>query len=155
MVKSGLASALLRSARGYESKEETEHFRFPHAVVAVQSLGRVRLFVTPWTAALQASLSFTISQSFLKLTSTESVRPSNHLIFCCPLPLLPSVFPSIRVFSDESALPIRWSKYWSFSISPCNEYLWLVSFRNAGLISLQSKGLSRVFQNHSSSQLWC
>ena len=129
MVKSGLASALLRSARGYESKEETEHFRFPHAVVAVQSLGRVRLFVTPWTAALQASLSFTISQSVLKLMSIESLMPSNHLILCCPLLLLFSAFPSIKVFSSELALHIRWPKYWSFSISPCNEYSELISFQ--------------------------
>ena len=96
--------------------------------VAVQLLGHVRLFVTPWIAAHQASLSFAISWSLLKLMSTESTMPSNHLILCCPLLLPLSVFPSIRVFSSESALHIRWPKYWSFSfsISPFNEYsgLW-------------------------------
>ena len=98
--------------------------------VVVQSLSCVPLFVTPWTAAYQASLSFTISQSLLKLMSIESVMPSNHLILCCPL-LLPSIFPSIRVFSNESVLPIRWPKYWSFSfsISPSNVYSGLISFR--------------------------
>ena len=93
-------------------------------VVVVQSLSHVRLFVTLWTIACQASLSFTISQSSLKLMSIESVMPSNHLILCCPLRLLPSIFPSIRIFSSESALHIRWPKYWnfSFSISPSNKY---------------------------------
>ena len=94
----------------------------------VQSLSHVRLFVTPWTAACQASLSFTISQSLLKLMSIESVMPSNQLIFCHTLLLLPSVFPSIRVFSNESALCIRWPKYWRFGISPSNEYSGLISF---------------------------
>ena len=91
-------------------------------VVDVQSLSHVRLFATPWTAAHQASLSITSSQSFLKLISIESVMSSNHLILCCPLLLLPSIFPSIRVFSNESALPI------SFNISPSNEYSGLISF---------------------------
>ena len=96
----------------------------------VQLLSCVRLFVTPWTAADQASLSFTISRSLLKLLSIESVMPSN-LILCCPLLLLPSIFPSIRVFSNESALHIRWPEYWSFnfSISPSSEYSELISFR--------------------------
>ena len=94
-----------------------------------QSLSRVRLFVTPWTAAHQALLSITNSWSLLKLISIKSVMPSNHLILCHPLLLLPSVFPSIRVFSNESVLPIRWPKYWSFSISPSNEYSGLISFR--------------------------
>ena len=100
-------------------------------VVDVQSLSRVQLFVTPWTAARQAPLSFTISWSWLKLMSIESVMPSNYLILCCPLLLLPSIFPSIRVFSSELALHIRWSKYWSFSFSniPFNEYSGLISFR--------------------------
>ena len=91
---------------------------------SVQSLSRVQLFVTPWTAAHQASLSITNSWSLLKLMSIESVMPSNHLILCCPLLLLPSIFPSIRVFSKDSVLHIRWPKYWSFSfnISPSNEY---------------------------------
>ena len=95
---------------------------------AVQSLSCVRLFATSWTAAHQAFLSFTISWSLLKLMSTESVMPSNHLILC-PLLLLPSIFPSIRVFSSDSTLHIRWPKYWSFSISPPNEYSGLISFR--------------------------
>ena len=91
-----------------------------------QSLSHVRLFATPWTAAHQASLSIANSCSLLKLISIESVMPSNHLILCCPLLLLPSIFPSIRVFSNESVLLIRWPKYWSFSfsISPSNEYSW-------------------------------
>ena len=116
---------------------------------SVQLLSHVRLFKTPWTAAFQASLSITNSQSLLKLMSIESVMPSNHLILCHPLLLLPSVFPSIRVFSNESVLPIRWPKYqsFSFSISPSNEYSELISFRTDALISLQSKGLSRVFSN--------
>ena len=98
--------------------------------VVVQSFSCVQLFVTPWTAACQASL-FIISQSMLKLMSIESVIPSNHLILCCPLLLLSSIFPSIRVFSNESALHIRWPKYWSFSfsISSSNEYSGLISFR--------------------------
>ena len=83
----------------------------------------------PWTAARQASLSFTISQRLLKLMSIESMMLSNHLILCCPLLLLPSIFPSIKVFSSELALCIRWLKYWSFSLSPCNEYSVLISFR--------------------------
>ena len=97
---------------------------------SVQSLSRVRLFSTPWTAAYQASLSITNSQSSPKLMSIESVMPSNHLILCCPLLLLPSIFPSIRVFSNESALYIRWPEYWSFSfnISPSNEHSGLISF---------------------------
>ena len=101
------------------------------AAAAVWSLSCVRLFVTPWTAARQASLSFTISQSFLKLMSFELVIPSNHLILCHPLLLLPSVFPSIKVFSNESAFRIRWPKFWSFSfsISPSKEYSGLISFR--------------------------
>ena len=100
-----------------------------HAVQSVQSLSRVRLFATPWTAARQGSLSITNSRSLRKPISTESVMPSNHLILCHPLLLPPSIFPSIRVFSNESVLLIRWSKYWSFSfsISSCNEYSGLIS----------------------------
>ena len=100
-------------------------------IIVVQSLSRVRLFAIPWTAACQASLSFTISQSLLKLMCIRSVMPSNHLILCRSLLLLPSMFPRIRVFSNESALCIRWPKYWgsSFSISPANEYSRLISFR--------------------------
>ena len=115
----------------------------------VQSLSCVWLFATPWTAACQASLSFTISQSLLKLMSIESVMPSNHLILCCPLLLLLSIFPRIRVFSSESAFPIRWPKYWvsgSASVLPMNIQDW-PPLAWTGWISLQSKGLSRVFSN--------
>ena len=116
---------------------------------SVQSLTQVQLFVTPWTATCQASLSITSFQSLLKLLSIESVMPSNHLILCRPLLLRPSIFPSIRVCSNESVLHIRWPKYWSFSfsISPSNEYSGLISLGLTGLISLQSNGLSRVFSN--------
>ena len=105
--------------------------QIPTQFSSVQLLSRIRLFATPWTAAHQASLSITNSQSLLKFTSIELVMPSNHLILCHPLLLLPSIFPSIRVFSNESVLRIRWPKYWSFSfsISPSNEYSGLVSFR--------------------------
>ena len=116
-------------------------------IVVVQSLSCVPLFETPWTAACQASLSFANSWSLLKLMSIELVMPSNHLILCRPLLLLPSVFPSIRVFSSESALCIRWPKYcsFSFSISPSGGYSGLIPAGLTGLISLLSKGLSRVF----------
>ena len=109
------------------SQASAEHADFS----SVQSLSRVRLFVTPWAAARQASLSITNSRSLLRLMSIESVMPSNHLILCRPLFLLPSVFPSITVFSSESVLHIRWPKYWSFSvsISLSNEYSGLISFR--------------------------
>ena len=98
---------------------------------SIQSLSPVRLFATPWIAARQASQSITNSWSLLKLMFIELVMPSNHLIFCCPLLLLPSIFPSIRVFSKESVLCIRWPKYWSFSfrLCPSNEYSGLISFR--------------------------
>ena len=98
-------------------------------VFAFQLLSHVWLFVTPWTTACQAPLSFTISQSLLQFMSLELVVVSNHLILCCPLLLLPSAFPSIRVFSSEPTVHIRWPKYWSFSISPSNEYSRLTSFR--------------------------
>ena len=116
---------------------------------SVQSLSCVLLFVTPRTTARQASLSITSSRSLPKPLSVESVIPSNHLILCHPFIFLPSVFPSIRVFSNESALCIRWPKYWSFSfsISPSNEYSGLISFRIDWFVSWQSKGLSRVFSN--------
>ena len=115
----------------------------------VQSLSCVRLFATPWAAARQASLSITNSRSLLKLTSIESVMPSNHLILCCPLLLLPSILPSIRVFSKESVFHIRWPKYqsFSFSISPSNEYSGLISFRMDWFKLLAVQGLSRVFSN--------
>ena len=115
---------------------------------SVQSLSHARLLVTLWTAAWQASLSITNSQSLFKLMSIESVMTSNHLILCHPLLLPPSIFPSIRVFSSESVLRIRWPKYCSyFSISPSNEYSGLISFRMDWLDLLLSKGLSRVFSN--------
>ena len=98
-------------------------------VVVVEPLSHVRLFASPWTAARQASLSSAVSQSLLKFMSIELVMPSNHLILCHPLLLLPSIFPSIRVYSGESILPIRWSKYLSFSVSTSKEYSGLVSFR--------------------------
>ena len=116
-------------------------------------LSRVRLYVTPWTAAHQASLSITNSQSLLKLMSIESVMPCNYLILYCPLLLPPSNFSSISVFSNESVLCIRWPKYWSFSfsISPCNEYLGLISFRMEKLDLLTVQGmLKSLFQHHSS-----
>ena len=119
-----------------------------HLRHVVQSLSRVQLFVTTWTAAHQASLPFTISRSLLKLMSIELMMLPNHLILCHPLLLLPSVFPNIRVFSDEPALRIRWPKYWSFSfsISPSNEYLGF-PLGLTGLIPMLSKRLSRVFSN--------
>ena len=115
---------------------------------SVQLLSRIRLFVTPWTTAFQAYLSITNSWSLLKLMSIELVMPSNHLILCHPLLLLPSICPSVRVFSNESVFCIRWPKYWSFSfsISPSNEYSGLISFRMHWLDLLQSKELWRVFR---------
>ena len=120
---------------------------------SVQLLSHVRFFATPWTAAHQASLSITNSQSLLKLMSIETVMPSNHLILCHPLLHSPSVFPSIRVFSNESALRIRWPKFWSFSfyISPSNEYSGLISFRMYWLDLLSVQGtLKNLLQHHSS-----
>ena len=141
-------------------------FQETHSIISVQSIGHVRRLATSWTTAPQASLSITNSRSLLKLTSIESVMPSNHLILYRPLLLLPSIFPSIRVFSNESVLHISWPKYWkfNFSIGPSNEYSGLISFRMTGWISLQSKGLSRVLsnatvQNHqffiTHHSLWC
>ena len=117
------------------------------AYSSVQSLNRVRLVVTPWTAACQASLSITNSRSLLKLMSIESVMPSNHLILCSLL--LPSIFPSIKVFSNESVLCIKWPKYWnfSFSISPSNEYSGLISFRMDWLDLLAVQGTLKIFSN--------
>ena len=127
---------------------------------SVQSLSRVWLFATPWTAARQASLSITNSQSLLKLMSIALVMPSNHLILCRPLLLLPSILPSKRVLSKESVLHIRWPKYWSFSfsISASNEYSGLISFRMDWLDLLAVHGtLKSLLQHHSSkaSILWC
>ena len=116
---------------------------------SVQSLSRVQLSATSWIAARQASLSITNSWSSLKLTSIKSVTPSSHLILCCPLLLLPPIPPSIRVFSNESTLHMRWPKYWSFnfSIIPSKEIPGLISFRMDWLDLLAVKGLSRVFSN--------
>ena len=122
-------------------------------ISSVQSLSCVQLFATPWIAARQASLSITNSRSSLRLMSIKSVMPSNHLILCCPLLLLPSIFPSIRVFSNESAVRIRWPKYWSFSfsMSPSNEYSGLISFRMDWLDLLAIQGtLKSLLQHHSS-----
>ena len=119
---------------------------------SVQSLSHVWLFATPWTAARQASLSITNSQSLFKLMSIESVMPSNHFVLCHPLLLSPSIFPSIRVFSNESALRIRWPKYWSFgfSISPSNEQSGLISFMMDWLDVLVVHGtLKSLLQHHS------
>ena len=126
------------------------------SIVVVQSLSCVWLFATPWTAACQNSLSFP-SMSWLKLMSIELVMPSNHLILCHPLLVLPSIILSIRVFSNELALYIRWPKCWSFSYSssPSNEYSGLISLGLTGLISLLSKGFSRVFSSLKASVLWC
>ena len=125
-------------------------------VVDVQSPSHVRLFVTTWTAARQASLSFTISWNLTKFMSIELVMPSNQLILWCPFLLLPSIFPSIRVFSNELALRIRWPKYWIFGISPSSEYSGFPLVLT-GLVPLQSKGLSSLLQHHSwkASVLWC
>ena len=129
-------------------------------VSSVQSLNHAWLFVTPWTPAHQASLSITNSWSLLKLMSIEWVMPSNHLILSCPLLLPLSIFPSIRVFSNELVLCIRWPKYWSlsFSTSPSNEYSGLISFRMDWLDLLANQGiLKSLLQHHSSkaSILWC
>ena len=128
---------------------------------SVQLLSRVRLFATPRIAARQASLSITNSRSLLKLMSIESVMPSNHLILCLPLLLLPSIFPSIRVFLHESVLLIRWPKYWSFSfnISPSNEYLGLISFKMMDWLDLLAvqgtlKSLLQLYSSKASI-LWC
>ena len=127
--------------------------RVQHQFSSVQSLSRVWLFAAPWTAARQASLSITNSQSLPKLMSTGSVMPSNHLILCLSFLLLPSIFPSIRVFSNESVLHIRWPKYWSFSfnISPSNEHPGLISFRMdwLDLLAVQET-LKSLLQHHSS-----
>ena len=120
--------------------------------LSVQSLSRVQLFAIPWTATCLASLSITNSRSLLKLMSIESVMPFNHLILCCPLLLLPSIFPSIRVFSSESVLHIRQPNYWSFSfnISPSNEYSGLISFRMDWLDLLAVQGTLKSLLQHSS-----
>ena len=134
-------------------------FQAASCLVVVQLLSRVWLFETQWTAAHQASLSFTISLNLLKLISIELVMPSNHLILCVPLLLLPSIFPSIRVFSNESLLCIRWPKYWGFSLSmsPSNEYSGLLSFRMNWFNFLAVQGTLKSLLQHRSSKasiLW-
>ena len=132
---------------------EPTNFTYLLGFSSVQSLSHVQIFTTPWTAAHQASLSFTISQNLLNLMSIESVMPSNHLILCHPFLLLLSVFPSMRVFSNESALHIRWPKYWSFSfsISPSGEYSGLISFRIDWFDLCAVQGtLKTLLQHHSS-----
>ena len=141
-------------AGGYNSLVERKTSKITGAFfVVIQVLCCVWLFATSWAVASQDSVSFTISQSFLKPKSIESVMPSNHLVLCRPLLLLPSIFTSIMVFSNELALCIRWPKYWSFSICASNEYSGLISFRIDWFDLLLSRGLSRVFssttnQNH-------
>ena len=130
------------------------------AFSSVQLLSRVLLFATSWTAARRASLSFTISWHWLKLMSTESVMPSDHLILCRPFLLWPSIFPSSRVFPSELTLCIRWPKYWSFSfsISPSNEYSGLISFRIDWFYLLAVQGIPQSllqYHNSKASILWC
>ena len=125
------------------------------SISSVWSLSHVWLFTTPWTTACQASLSITNSWSLLKLTSIRLVMPSNHLIFCCPL-LLSSILPSIRVFSNESVLPLPWPKYWSFRICPANVYPGLISFRIDCLDHLAVQGtLKSLLQHHTSKTINC
>ena len=145
---------MITSEQRMYQKSHCSHITFDIPLFSsVQSLRRVRLFATPWTTARQASLSITNSQTLPKLMSIESVMPPNHLILCCPLLLLPSIFPSIRVFSIESVLHIRWPKYWSFSfnISPSNEHPGLISFRMdlVDLLAVQGT-LKSLLQHHSS-----
>ena len=141
---------------GFEPKKSgfrTNTCPYAQRFSSVQSLSHVQLFATPYISARQASLSITNSRSSLKLTSIKSVMPSNHLILCHPLLFLPSNFPSIRVFSDESVLHIRWPKYWSFSfnISPSDEYSGLIAFRMDWLDLLAVQGtLKSLLQHHSS-----
>ena len=147
---------ILEYGKCAQGKEITLHFISTVLLVenfVVQSFSCVQLFVTPWTAACQASLTFSISWSLLKLMFVESMMPSKHLILCCPLILLPSVFPSIRIFSSESALHIRWPKYWSlsFSISASNEYSRLISFRIDWFDLLAVQGTLKVL---SSTTIW-
>jgi len=133
----------------YHQRSTVWKFRGLSVVVVVQLLSHVWLFVTPWTATCQGSFFSTVSWSLFKFMYVESMMVSNNLILCCPLLLLCSIYPSSRVFSSEWVLYIRWPKYWSFSfnISPSNEYSGLISFRIDYLISLLSKGLSRVFSS--------
>ena len=132
----------------------SSHLNYIWLISSVQSLSHVRLFATPWITAYQASRSITDSQSSLKLMSIKSVMPSSHLILCRSLPLLPPIPPSIRVFSNESTLCIRWPKYWSFSLSirPCNEHPGLISFRMDYLDLLAVHGTLKSLLQHQSSK---
>ena len=141
------------SSEGNLKAQYISRYKRSHQFSSVQSLSRIQLFATQWTAAHQASLTITNSRSLPKVTFIESVMPSSHLILCYPLLLPPSIFPRIRIFSTESVLRIRWPKYWSFSfnISPSNELPGLISFRMDGLDLLAVQGtLKSVFQHHSS-----
>ena len=147
------SSAISQSLSPVRNNQFQAYTIFCYFLSSVQSLSHIWLFATPWTAARQASLSITNSRSLLKLMSIKSVMPSNNLILCCPLLFLPSIFPSIHVFSNESPLRIRWLKYWSFSfnISPSNEYSGLISFRMDWLDLLAVQGtLKSHLQYHSS-----
>ena len=153
-VPDPLSNNLIDFVQLLSSRTEVSSIWFSSVTLSVQ------LFVTPWTTARQASLSITNSQSLLKLMSIELVMPSNHRILCCPLLLLPSIFPSIRIFSNESALGIRWPKYWNFSfnISPSSEHSGLISFRMDWLDLLAVQGtLKSLLQQEISkaSILWC
>ena len=141
----------LRGSQVKESKKRKFFSKDIKHSSPVQSLSHVKLFVTQWMAARQASLPINNSQNLLRLMSIESMMPSNHLILCHPLFLLPSIFPKIRVFSNESALHIRWPKYWSFSfnISPSNEYLGLISFKMDWLDIRAVQGTLKSLQHHS------
>ena len=146
-------SGLIFLCKVWSNNNKNMRLKWHLVIVVVQSLSHVWLFVTPWTAECQAFLSFTISWSLLKLMPIELVMLSNHLIFSHSLLLLPSIFPSIRVFFNESALLIRWPKYWSFSISvsPCNEYSGLISFRIDWFELFAVQGiLKSLLQHHSS-----
>ena len=156
MVLGSVCVNTLECVHGNRHWLKIQKSRFSHSSVvqfnSVQLLSHVQLFVTPWTAAHQASLSITNSQSLLKLLSIELVMPSNHLNLCGPLFLPPSIFPSIRVFSNESILHIRWPKYWSFSISPSNEYSGLISFKIDWFDLLAVQGTLKSFLQHHSSK---
>ena len=155
----GMTTPIWGTAKGFLESWSEVGLKHISGFSSVQPLSGVWLFVTPWTAVCQSSLFITRFRSLLKLMSLHSVMPFNHLILCCPLFLLPSIFPSIGVFSNESTLHMRSPKYWSFSfsISPSNEYSGLISFRLTGWISLQSKTLKSLLQHHISkaSILWC
>ena len=151
------SGVLLPSPREAISSLNISHTYYAKCICkneSVQSLSHLWLFATPWTAAHQASLSITNSWNLFKLMSIESAMPSNHLILCCPLLLLPSIFPSIRVFSKESVLHIRWPKYWSFSfsISPSNEYSGLIFLRIDWFDLLEVQGILKSFLQHHSSK---